>query len=206
MTKLHVFDMDGTLLQSTASIEISRAVGELAAGELIEQSWFKGEISDVRFWELCLPLWEGLSEADIDDAFAASPWIGGVVEVFADIRNRGEYSTVISQSPQFFVERLTGWGADSAFGAQVALRSEVGPESLLSAEDKVSIVSKLLAEYGLAEGDCVAYGDSTSDIPLFGKLPNTVAVNASARVRELATIEYEGSDLRGAYVLGRGLL
>ncbi|EID80538.1 haloacid dehalogenase, partial [Rhodococcus opacus RKJ300 = JCM 13270] len=122
------------------------------------------------------------------------------------IRNRGEYSTVISQSPQFFVERLTGWGADSAFGAQVALRSEVGPESLLSAEDKVSIVSKLLAEYGLAEGDCVAYGDSTSDIPLFGKLPNTVAVNASARVRELATIEYEGSDLRGAYVLGRGLL
>jgi phosphoserine phosphatase len=52
----------------------------------------------------------------------------------------------------------------------------------------------------------VAYGDSSSDIPLFRLLPRTVAVNGVPSLREIAAAAYEGNDLWGAYILGRLLL
>jgi phosphoserine phosphatase len=206
MTKLHIFDMDGTLLLSTASVEIWRYLGEVERGLAIEDAWVRGEIGDVTFWELCLPLWQGLGDADIDKVFEAAPWIDGVKAVFADIAERGEYSTVISQSPRFFVRRLMRWGAGSAYGAGVEPGGRSGPDLLLSKEDKVEIAVELMERYGLTEADCVAYGDSSSDVALFARLPHTVAVNGNETIRELAAAEYTGSDLREAYAAGRALL
>ena len=207
MTKLHIFDMDGTLLRSTASIEISKAVGALTDAIAIEDGWREGVISDVGFWERCLAIWEpaGLNEQSIDIAFNTAPWLEGVEEVFTDIAARGEHSVVITQSPQFFVDRLQRLGAQSTYGTQVALGFAVYEEYLISPEDKVKIVVDLLETKGLTELSCVAYGDSTSDVPLFEWLPNTVAVNASEHVKSLATTSYEGNDLRDAYRAGRGL-
>jgi phosphoserine phosphatase len=60
--------------------------------------------------------------------------------------------------------------------------------------------------YGLGRADCVAYGDSASDLLLFDALPNTVAVNASPRIAGLAQKQYVGQDLWEAYQLGRSLI
>lgn len=208
MTKLHVFDMDGTLLRSTASIEISRCVGAHTEAIKIEEGWRAGVISDVEFWEQALAIWEQkrIDDALIDAAFNSAPWMEGTVEVFADIATRAEHSVVITQSPQFFVDRLLNWGAEHTYGTQVAPGFTVYEKNLISPEDKIEIVVDLLKRYGLAESSCVAYGDSTSDIPLFGWLPHTVAVNASENVKGLAGATYEGTDLRAAYSVGRGLL
>ncbi|HEY0226327.1 MAG TPA: HAD-IB family phosphatase [Mycobacterium sp.] len=206
MTKLHIFDMDGTLLRSTASLEISKSAGAHEQALAIEQGWLAGEISDVGFWERCLPLWEGIDDAQIDEAFRAAPWMEGVAEVFADIAARAEHSVVITQSPQFFVDRLLAWGAENTYGTRVAPGFGVSQRQLISAEDKVAIVVDLLGRYGLRESSCIAYGDSTSDIPLFEWLPHTVAINASARVKGLARTAYDGNDLRGAYSAARNML
>jgi phosphoserine phosphatase len=199
--------MDGTLLRSTASIEISKVIGALTDAIAIEDGWREGVISDVGFWERSLEIWEpGLvNELSIDAAFNSAPWLEGVEEVFTDIAARGEHSVVITQSPQFFVDRLRRWGAHSTYGTQVAPGLAVCEENLISPEDKVKIVVDLLETKGLTELSCVAYGDSTSDVPLFEWLPNTVAINASERVKSLATTSYEGNDLRNAYRVGRGL-
>jgi phosphoserine phosphatase len=207
MSKLHIFDMDGTLLYgSTASVEISRQVGKLDAAADIEDGWRHGEIGDVRFWELCLPLWQGISDEDIDRAFEAAPWLDGIAAVFADIAARGEYSTVISQSPLFFVQRLLRWGAGSAYGARVEPGGRSSSDLLLTTEDKVTIACELMDGYGLIPADCVAYGDSSSDVALFNLLPYTVAVNGSASIRQLAAVGYDGTDLREAYAAGRSVL
>ena len=206
MTKLHIFDMDGTLLRGAASVELCRHLGKLDEADAVEQAWVHGEITDVQFWELMLPLWEGLTEDEIDLAFARAPWIAGVAEVFADIAARGEYSVVISQSPLFFVRRLQDWGAGAVFGAGVEPGGHSGRELLITAEDKVSISEHLMGKHGLTPADCVAYGDSTSDVGLFGRLRHTVAVNGNDRIRELAAATYTGSDLREAYAIGRRLL
>jgi phosphoserine phosphatase len=207
MTKLHVFDMDGTLLRGSATVEICRHIGHLETAQAIEDGWVRGEIDDMQFWDMCLPLWKDLTDAEIDLAFHSGQWIDGVADVLADIAARGEYSAVITQSPQFFVDRMLGWGATTAHGAGVAPGVPLtGPGALMTVDDKVKITTKLMAEYGLTEADCVAYGDSTSDVALFGHLRHTISVNGNPTIRQLAAVSYEGWDLREAYAAARALL
>jgi phosphoserine phosphatase len=206
VTRLHVFDMDGTLLRGAATVELSRYLGSYDAANAVEQAWLRKEISDVDFWDSVLPLWADATEAELDEAFAAAAWIGGVREVFADIAARGEHSAVISQSPHFFVRRLEGWGAHHTFGAGVVPGGRSGDDLLLTVRHKVDITLRLLDELGVAESDCVAYGDSTSDVLLFDRLWHTVGVNPAPVLRDRCAVVYEGPDLREAYALGRGLL
>jgi phosphoserine phosphatase len=206
VTRLHIFDMDGTLLRGAASVELSRHLGCFAEADAVEQAWLRGEIGDVRFWELVLPLWRDVTADEIDAAFDRAPWIDGVREVFADIAERGEHSVVISQSPEFFVRRLIRWGAGAAYGAGVQPGGRAEAGMLLTVEDKVTIATAIMAERGLTTGDCVAYGDSTSDELLFRRLPHTVSVNGKPAIRALAAVDYRGDDLREAYAAARALL
>jgi phosphoserine phosphatase len=206
MTCLHVFDMDGTLLHGSACLEISRAAGVFDENVEIERIWAEGGFSDNGYWEHCLPLWEGLTDAQIDAAFSNAPWLDGVQNVFADIRSRNEHSVVISQSPKFFVERFSQWGVSFAFGALVSPGDASGAEQLVSSDDKWAITKKLLAELGLPEGNCIAYGDSLSDLALFESLEYTVGVNAKPPIRKLARVSYDGTDLWSAYLTGRELM
>ncbi len=206
MTCLHVFDMDGTLLKGSACWEISRCVGVLDETLAIEEVWAKGEISDNDFWIRCLPLWDGLTDKVIDHAFANSPWLDGVEAVFADICARKEKSVVISQSPLFFVERLQRWGVDFTYGARVTPGNSAGADQLVTSRDKLDIARQLLSELRLSSDSCIAYGDSMSDFDLFRSLPNTVAINAREKIRDLAQVCYDGSNLWSGYSLGRKLL
>ncbi len=206
MTHLHVFDMDGTLLRGAASVELSRHLGTFERASAIEDGWLAGEITDRGFWESMLPLWDGVSESEVDEAFAAASWIDGVREVFDDVVARGERAIVISQSPHFFVRRLEGWGAWRAYGSRVGPGVPAEQWAMMTRRDKVDITRAVLGELGLTEDDCVAYGDSRSDSELFARLRHTVGVNATDALRELAAVAYDGDDLREAYALGRGLL
>lgn len=109
-SRLHVFDMDGTLLMGAATVELSRFLGCFDTAFALEEAWLRGEISEVAFWNKALELWAGASEDQIDGAFEAAVWLEGIPEVFADIAARDERCIVISQSPYFFVRRLERWG------------------------------------------------------------------------------------------------
>jgi phosphoserine phosphatase len=207
MGKLHVFDMDGTLLRGAAVEEISRHLGCFEPASAIEQAYLRGELVDEpKFWDDVLALWAGASEQDLDDAFEASAWMDRVPEVFADIAERGEHSVVISQSPLFIVRRLERWGVGRSFATMVEQGVPCQVDQLLSQQAKVEITMQLLAELDLSPRDCVAYGDSTSDIELFRALGHTVAVNAAPIIRDLAAHTYDGPDMWHAYLAGRALL
>ncbi|MFJ6747970.1 HAD family hydrolase [Streptomyces sp. NPDC091266] len=208
MGKLHLFDMDGTLLYgSAAAIEISRQLGLDREIAELERGFAAGELTPPRFAQLACDLWAAeLTERQVAAAFEGAPWLTGIQEVWADIRARGERCAVISLSPGFFVERLLAWGADAARGSlwpAVPIRERVRPAGILSSAAKVRITDELCAEYGLTRADCVAYGDSMSDTDLFAAVPASVAVNADHHVSDLATFAYAGRDLREAYDLVR---
>jgi phosphoserine phosphatase len=206
MSKLHIFDMDGTLLRGSACLDLSRHMGQIAAVDDIEERWSRGQVGHVEFYELCLPLWQGMTAEDVDAVFAASGWIDGIEDVWADIARRGEHSAVITLSPQFFADRLVRWGLGVAYGAGVEAGVAPDPALVMTPASKVTVAIELMARFGLGEEDCVAYGDSASDIPLFELLSNTVAVNATPELREVAAVAYDGGDLREAYAAGRSLL
>ncbi|MEU3352134.1 HAD-IB family phosphatase [Streptomyces sp. NPDC037389] len=208
MTRLHLFDLDGTLIHgSAAAVEISRQLGlEKEIGEL-ERAFAAGELVPSRFAQLAVELWAELTEAQVTDAFEGAPWLAGIREVWAAIRTRGERCAVISLSPGFFVERLLDWGADAAHGSRwpsVPFRDPVDPAGILDASAKVRIADELCGQYGLGRADCVAYGDSMSDARLFAEVPVSVAVNADHHVRGIASYAYDGLDLREAYALAGG--
>lgn len=206
MSKLHVFDMDGTLIKESACLAISEHVGELEKVQSLEERWAKCEIGHVEYYELCLPLWKTLTEEILEKCFQSSEWITGIAEVFDDIRGRGETIAVITLSPNFFAEKIKRWGAHHTFGAIVEPGVPPKPELVLTPESKPEIIKNLVTEMDISLRDCVAYGDSSSDEPLFKLLEHSVAMNASESLRTISRRQYDGWDLREAYELSRQLL
>ncbi|MFD4571405.1 HAD family hydrolase [Streptomyces sp. NPDC058417] len=207
MTRLHLFDLDGTLLYGTsAPVEISRQLGLEAETVALDRAVATGLIDPPEYARRARALWSGLTDAHVTAAFEGAPWLARVREVWSEIRGRGEYCAVVSLSPSFFVERLTAWGAHAAHGSRfpaVPFTEPVDPAGVLSAAAKVLIADRLCAEFGVSRADCVAYGDSLSDRDLFGVVPCSVAVNADRHLSGLATHAYTGRDLWEAYELVR---
>ncbi|WP_432026771.1 HAD family hydrolase [Streptomyces sp. 1222.5] len=205
MARLHLFDLDGTLLHgTTAPVEISRQLGLEAETVALDRAIGAGLIGPPEYAAQVYDLWAGLTEAHVAAAFEAAPWLTRIREVWAEIRSAGEYCAVVSLSPSFFVERLLEWGAHAAHGSRfpaVPFTEPVDPAGALSAAAKVTIADRLCAEFGVARADCVAYGDSSSDKDLFAVVPVSVAVNADGHLAGLATHSYTGRDLWDAYEL-----
>ncbi|MFD7460585.1 MULTISPECIES: HAD family hydrolase [unclassified Streptomyces] len=207
MARLHLFDLDGTLLHGTsAPVEISRQLGLEAEAVALDRAISAGEIDPLEYARRVHTLWAKLTEAHVAAAFDGAPWLARIRDVWAEIRARGDYCAVVSLSPSFFVERLTGWGAHAAHGSRfpaVPFTKPVDPAGVLSAAAKVLIADRLCQEFGVTRADCVAYGDSLSDKDLFAAVPVSVAVNADRHLTGIATHAYEGKDLWDAYELVR---
>ncbi|MBO1336759.1 HAD family phosphatase [Streptomyces sp. VRA16 Mangrove soil] len=205
--RLHLFDLDGTLLPgTTAPVQISRQLGLEAEALALDAEIGAQRIGPPEYALRIHALWSRLQDAHVEAAFEGAPWLGGIRETWARIREGGDYCAVISLSPSFFVERLTAWGAHAAYGSRfpaVPFTEPVDPAGVLSAAAKVKIADRLCEELGVGRQDCIAYGDSQSDVELFGAVPVSVAVNADHHVAGLATHSYRGSDLRQAYELVR---
>jgi phosphoserine phosphatase len=207
---LHVFDMDGTLLHgTTAGLEIARRLGCVSELVELEASFASGTIDTRAFSAAIAALWQGITAEVVAEVFHASPWISGLPDVLADIRRRGEHSLVITMSPDFFADGLRVFGVDEVAASRfpaLPLSSIPDPAWILTPDDKVRIVVEAMARLGLTERSCIAYGDSGSDVPLFRRLPHTVAVNATPELVALAAVSYQGADLREAYRLARSTL
>ncbi|MFJ7207823.1 HAD family hydrolase [Streptomyces sp. NPDC098789] len=205
MTRLHLFDLDGTLMfGSAAPVEISRQLGLGAEIAELERAFGAREIGPQEFSVGVHTLWTQLTPTHVRAAFDGAPWIEGIREVWQEIRESGDYCAVVSLSPSFFVELLLEWGAHAAHGSvfpEVPFTRPVDVTGILTPEGKLEVADRLCARFGVSRSDCVVYGDSMTDAVLFGALPVSVAVNARPQVAALATYVYEGRDLREAYRL-----
>lgn len=199
---------------SAAPVEISRQLGVEREIQELERAFAAREMTPPEFAVRACALWAELTDEVVAAAFAGAPWLAGIREVWAEIRERGEHCAVISLSPDFFVRRLLDWGAHAAHGSRwpelpttipnVRTKyplSPVDPTGILTPAAKVKIARELCAEFGVPLEDCVAYGDSLSDAELFAAVPVSVAVNADRHVRDIASYGYTGRDLREAYGL-----
>ncbi|MFE3459092.1 HAD family hydrolase [Nocardiopsis aegyptia] len=207
MTRLHVFDMDGTLLRgTTASLEIARVLR--CEEQLVElEGRFRRQEVDTRgFARGIHRLWSALTEEHVATAFDRSPFLTGIRQVCDDIRSRGEYSMVVSMSPDFYARLLLRFGFDEVVASRfpaLPFASPVVADDILTPQDKVDIVERARRGRGLAPDACVAYGDSMSDAPLFRHLAATVAVNGDEQITGLAAVHYSGASLVDAYALAR---
>ncbi len=208
VTYLHVFDMDGTLLrETTASLEIARALRCEEQLVDLEARFRRREIDTPGFARGVHRLWSALTEDGVLTAFEQSPFLTDIPRVCDDIRSRGEYSMVVSMSPDFYARLLLRFGFDEVVASRfppLPFASPIVSGDILTPEDKVDIVERERLRRGVEPENCVAYGDSMSDAPLFRHLTNTVAVNGDDQITGMAAASYTGTSLWEAYSLARG--
>ncbi len=204
---LHVFDMDGTLLRNTtASLEISRHLKCLSNITDLENQFEQSLLTTQQFAQEVFKLWSSLLDSDVEHVFENSPWIQDIHKVLSDIQKKGEYSIVITMSPNFFANKLKNFGFNQVYSSifpTLPFSDPIDVSRILTPHDKVKITQKVLKELNLNETKCIAYGDSGSDIPLFQYIQNNIAINGTDSLTHLAKVKYMGNNLFDAYQLSR---
>ena len=61
--------------------------------------------------------------------------------------------------------------------------------------DKLAFVASHCEAEGIDLADCIAVGDSRSDVPLFGAVGFSIALNATPQAREAASVAIDTEDL-----------
>ena len=208
VSRLHVFDMDGTLLPGTTACRvIAEHIQESAQFDRLEKLWNSGRVTTLSFAKQSYTLWRTLRQDIVDEAFRSCTHIRGISEVMADIKRRRERAMLITMSPGFFARLYGGYGVEeivaSNFPSLPFIDTPLDTAGILTPEDKPRIVSSRCQDLGIQMKNVVAYGDSRSDVPLFRQVGLAVSVNGDETVSEVAHITYRGDDLRIAYRMAR---
>jgi len=204
--RAHVFDMDGTLLRHTsAPALVAAAFGRGDSLAELEQRFAAGAATAVDFARALYEMW-GVVPAEVARrAFATAPLLANIREVVADIHDRDERACLITMSPDYFAEQFLEFGFDRVFASRFPRSPEIALDesAILNPEDKPRLAAGFCAEHGVETENAVAYGDSMSDMFLFGEVGFRVSVNGDGHVAELADVAVEGLDLMVAYRAAR---
>ncbi len=87
------------------------------------------------------------------------------------LHERGDHAAVLSMSPNFFVSRFAAYGFDQVIGSRfpaLPFRQALDHDGILTFEDKPRLVTEVCNRLDIDPARVVAYGDSQSDVPLFG--------------------------------------
>lgn len=185
---LIVFDMDGTLLPHTTACQTIAAVANKSPIVLdLEQKYADGLIDSVSFAEAALASWIDAGPNVYHLAFEMAVKINGIKRSVDALKKINAASCLVSMAPLAFAQNFSEF--DFIFA------SDFDRGQILNPQDKPRIVEQLRKELGVTLERVVAFGDSSSDVPLFRVLSQTVAVNASAELEALSQYRYRGDDL-----------
>ncbi len=206
MSKLFVFDMDGTLLpRSTASLEIAKQTDTVSELRELERQFSAGDLDTKMFADSIHKLWGVLDEKVIRAAFEGATKLHRIDTAISMLARGGHKSCVITMSPDFFAELFLDYGFDRVCASQFprTAQESLMSEKILTPDDKVRLTTQLCEELGVEVVDVVAFGDSMSDVPLFKTLVHTVSINGSPELEKLAKYKYRGNDLYEVFEMHR---
>jgi phosphoserine phosphatase len=200
--RLAIFDLDGTLKEARDPyVYLHERLGTLEASHAFFARGMAGEIPYEEWLRLDVGLWKGVPRARLEELLRANPYLPGVRELVAALRRAGVRVAIISTglnvhaqlvADELGVDRVVAnelYFEDGCCTGQARAWVPIGSKGL--------IVQQLQAELDVRPDECLAAGDTTSDVDMFGKVRLGVAVNpASDAVRRAAGLVLEDPDLR----------
>ncbi len=200
--KLVFLDLDGTLKQERDPyVYLHRCLGTLEAAKPFTERGLRGELSYEEWTRLDASLWVGVPEKRIAEAFRRDPYLPGAREFVQVLHSAGVQVALISSGFDIHVRQVS-----QELGIAYTVANELcfhggraTGEVRFGIMDghKGPVADKLLAQTGAASHECLAMGDTNSDIELFERAAVSVAVApTSERVRAAASIVLEEPDLR----------
>lgn len=196
---LACFDLDGTLVHGTSTcLHLSRALGHEDVLSDLEERYARGEISNAAVAETDARHYTGLALARVEELLADIPLIDGLAQTIEALRSRGIPSIICTVTWKFAAEIVAKrFGFAAASGCEMSLTGT----GLLSGKvsrhfdeySKLSFVRDYCAVNGVSLDRVFAVGDSRSDIPLFGAVGFSVALNATPLAKRAATCAVDTS-------------
>ncbi|MBF4582790.1 HAD-IB family phosphatase [Curtobacterium sp. VKM Ac-2865] len=193
-------DIDGTLVPSGSSSSFLAArLGHQHDLDQAEARYASGELSNQEVSEIDARGWRGTTPATIDRWLEDLPVIAGIDAVVAWCREHDVEPVLASLAWQPVSAALARrFGCTANGGPRIGLTGGVYDGTVaehFDEHDKRDRALALAAERGLTPDRCCAVGDSRSDLPLFGTVPLSLALNAGAAARAGATDALDTDDL-----------
>jgi phosphoserine phosphatase len=106
-------------------------------------------------------------------------------------------------SPEYFARKFRELGVDLVFGSvfPADAAAPVDDALILGPHEKLKVAREVCAERDLDFDSTVAFGDSSSDRPLFEVITHSVSVNGDTGTEACARYQYRGDDLWRAYAM-----
>jgi phosphoserine phosphatase len=195
------FDLDGTLLRRTTVLRLlAQHLGQAEAVAELERAFTAGEILDSVVADRSAAWLAGRTTSEIRTALAAGSWIDGIDDTLQTLSDAGTHVLLATITWRFAAELLRerhGFAAvsgtelqnvDGVLGGNVT--------RYFDKYDKARFVEDWCAERGFTMAQTAAVGDSRSDVPLFGRVDRSVALNATLEARRAASCIIDTEDLR----------
>jgi phosphoserine phosphatase len=186
------FDLDGTLLRGTSvSLLLAQWLGQAQEIAELERAFRAHEISNSVVADTSAGWLAGQSTTDAWAVLADGTWIDGMQETFHALTAAGASLLLGTLTWRFVAEMLReryGFAATSGTEMQITDGVLSGTVTRYFDEhDKVRFVEQWCARNGYTMGQVAAVGDSRSDVPLFGRVGMSIALNATSDARAAAT-------------------
>jgi phosphoserine phosphatase len=209
---LACFDLDGTLVPGTSTCEhLAAQLGHLEHMTKLELQYASGQCSNDEVADELAPYYAGLPIETIKSHLDTLPVINGIAGVVATLANLGIDSLICTVAWRFVAQILA---ARYDFVGVSGVEMRVDKQGVLSGRvakyfdefDKRAFVRSYCADRQIPLANVFAVGDSRSDIPLFGAVGFSVALNATAAATAAASVAIQTNDLNDVLKLVPRLL
>jgi phosphoserine phosphatase len=187
------FDLDGTLVHGTSTSQhLSDRLGHGSLIRELEKQYDRGSLSAQAFAEAEARFYSGLSLADVSELLIDVPLIGGLSETIEALREQG-IAVILGTLAWSFAAQIIGdrFGLAAASGVVMGLDADGKLSGRVDSHfdelDKVAFVRTYSDLRGVPMSQVVAVGDARSDVPLFGAVGYSVALNATPSARAAAS-------------------
>lgn len=179
------FDMDGTLIINTDSVEyICRLNDRVKEINEIVKKEENGEITWIEADYIKIKLVKGLDISAIEQKFDLYvKLIDGISEVISMFKSKGIRTVLVTAGP-IEVAKVIGkkFGFDEVHGSRYEVKGNrhTGKiDSHVGIKGKSYILIKYCKEHDINLENCIAVGDSTSDVDMFKVCGKAIAINYS---------------------------
>ncbi len=195
------FDMDGTLIRNTDSVRyLCTLNGNSDALKEIEKLESDGDISWIEADHLKARLISGLHVAQVREKFKANiELIQNIEQVVVYLRESGIRSVLITAGPIQVASVLgTQFGFDGVYGSLYEVENQKFTGEIvhhLGADGKVRCLEDFCSKHGIGFDQCVAIGDSESDVDVFKMCERSIGINYSDAIEGKASEHIITEDL-----------
>jgi len=193
--------MDGTILPNTTGL-LETARYFKTENELLklENDFSKNLLNTTQFTHTISRLWGTIPYKSSKRIFGNAPKMKGLKSCLKAIRKNGDYSCVITLSQDFFAEHFKEYGVDYVYSTPYPPNHEKAENlKCLTTEDKRTLALALCKKLNVNPSVCVAFGDSSGDLPLFETVGYAMAINPSKDLSKYVSLTYRGNSIFKAF-------